>query len=322
MDPGGRGANREGGNTSEFERFSEQQIIAILKEHEAGMSTTWDLAADLLLLEVEVRRSRCFGCDAPEDAGGREPEAEAASGGAGNGQRDAEGGKKLLTPTVRRSAVRWAIEEKEYSQRRACSLIGLAPKVFRHRSRRGDDGVLRTRLKELAAERRRFGYRRLHLLLRREGFAVNHKKLYRITGRRGLWCASAVVANERLAAEHPSALPGGRNERWSLDFVSDALADARRFRVLALADDFTRECLALVADTSLSGARVARELDVVIADRGLPKTIVSDNGPELTALAMLRWQQETNVAWHYIAPDSRSRTRSQRASSAGCATNC
>ena len=105
-------------------------------------------------------------------------------------------------------------------------------------------------------------------------------------------------------------LPGGRNERWSLDFVSDAVADGRRFRILAIVDDFTRECLALVADTSLSGARVARELDAVIAARGQPKTVLSDNGPEFTALAMLRWQQETNVAWHYIQPGKPIRTRS------------
>jgi len=198
--------------------------------------------------------------------------------------------------------VRWAIEEKDYSQRRGCWLVGLAPKVYRHRSRRADDGVLRTRLKELAAVRRRFGYRRLHLLLRREGFAVNHKKLYRIYREERLVVRKRGGRKRALGSRAPIALPGGRNERWSLDFVSDALADGRRFRVLAIVDDFTRECLPLVADTSLSGVRVARELDVVIADRGLPKTVVSDNGPELTALAMLRWQQETNVAWHYIAP--------------------
>jgi putative transposase len=98
------------------------------------------------------------------------------------------------------------------------------------------------------------------------------------------------------------AMPAGRNQRWSLDFVSDALADGRRFRVLTVVDDFTRECLGLVADTSLSGARVARELDVIIAARGRPRTIVSDNGTELTSTAMLRWQEETGVAWHYIQP--------------------
>jgi len=97
-------------------------------------------------------------------------------------------------------------------------------------------------------------------------------------------------------------LPTCVNERWSLDFVSDAFTDGRRFRVLAVIDDYSRECLALVADTSLSGGRVARELDILIARRGPPKTIVSDNGTEFTSMAILKWCQETKVGWHYIAP--------------------
>ena len=108
---------------------------------------------------------------------------------------------------------------------------------------------------------------------------------------------------KRALGTRAPLLPASRaNERWSLDFVSDALADGRRFRVLAIVDDFTRECLALVADTSLSGARVTRELDCVIAVRGKPAMIVSDNGTELTATAMLRWQQDTGIDWHYIQP--------------------
>ena len=98
------------------------------------------------------------------------------------------------------------------------------------------------------------------------------------------------------------ALPQGPNQRWSLDFLSDAMTDGRRFRILAIVDDFTRECLALVADTSLPGLRVARELDILIAIRGCPATIVSDNGTELTSMAMLRWSQDRQVEWHYIAP--------------------
>jgi putative transposase len=198
--------------------------------------------------------------------------------------------------------VSWAINEKEYSQRRACRLIGLAPKVYRYRTRRADDGVLRTRLLALAACRRRFGYRRLHLLLRREGFAVNHKKLYRIYREEKLVVRKRGGRKRALGMRVPIAMPKAANERWSLDFVSDAFADGRRFRVLGIVDDFTRECLALVADTSLSGARVARELDAIIAARGKPKTIVSDNGSELTSTAILRWQQETGIAWHYIQP--------------------
>ena len=97
-------------------------------------------------------------------------------------------------------------------------------------------------------------------------------------------------------------LPQGANQRWSLDFVSDVMADGRRFRVLVIVDDFTRECLALVVDTSISGRRVARELDAIVAARGKPLLIVSDNGTELTSHTILRWQQECVVGWHYIAP--------------------
>ena len=100
----------------------------------------------------------------------------------------------------------------------------------------------------------------------------------------------------------PLAIPQGPNQRWSVDFLSDALADGRRFRILAIVDDFTRECLVLVPDTSLPGLRVVREFDTVIAIRGRPAMIVSDNGTEFTSIAMLRWSQEHQVEWHYIAP--------------------
>src|SRR5947208_11894650 len=115
---------------------------------------------------------------------------------------------------------------------------------------------------------------------------------------------SAVVGGRKraLGTRAPLLLPQGPNQRWSLDFLSDALSDGRRFRILAIVDDFTRECLALVADTSLSGLRVARELDAIIAERGKPLHCISDNGTELTSMAILRWCQETGVDWHYIAP--------------------
>ena len=105
-----------------------------------------------------------------------------------------------------------------------------------------------------------------------------------------------------LGTRAPLALPQGLNQRWSLDFMHDQLSDGRRFRILAIVDDFTRECLALVADTSLSGLRVGRELDAIIARRGKPAICVSDNGTELTSVAILRWSQESGVEWHYIAP--------------------
>ena len=154
----------------------------------------------------------------------------------------------------------------------------------------------------LSAERRRFGYRRLHLMLDREGIHVNHKKLRRLYREEGLQVRRRGGRKRALGTRSPIILPEGPNQRWSLDFVSDAFVDGRRFRILCVVDDFTRECLTLVADTSLSGLRVGRELDAVIARRGRPGTIVSDNGTELTSMAILRWSQDRKVAWHYIAP--------------------
>jgi putative transposase len=198
--------------------------------------------------------------------------------------------------------VNWAIEEKSYSQRRACGLIGLDAKTYRYASRRSDDADLRARLKVLASERRRFGYRRLHILLKREGAALNHKKLFRLYREERLSVRRRGGRKRALGTRAPMTLPQGPNQRWSLDFVSDMLADGRRFRVLVVVDDFTRECLALIVDISLSGIRVARELDALVAVRGQPLMIVSDNGTELTSRAILQWQEDQIVEWHYIAP--------------------
>jgi len=173
--------------------------------------------------------------------------------------------------------VTWAINEKSCSQTRACGLVGMHARTFRRKPTLRDDGVLRTRLKVLAAERSRFGYRRLHILLRREGLFVNHKQLFRIYREERLTVRKRGGRKRAIGTRAPLDVPHVRNERWSLDFVSDALSDGRRFRILAVVDDFSRECLGLVADTSLSGARVARELDRIIANRGRPKTIVIDN---------------------------------------------
>ena len=196
----------------------------------------------------------------------------------------------------------WAVEEKSYSQRRACGLIGLHPKTYRYASRRSDDIELRARLKALASARRRFGYRRLHILLKREGVVLNHKKLFRLYREERLTVRRRGGRKRALGTRAPMTLPQGPNQRWSLDFVSDTLTDGRRFRVLVVVDDFTRECLALVVDTSLSGIRVARELDALVTTRGRPLMIVSDNGTELTSRAILHWQEDQVVEWHYIAP--------------------
>ena len=192
--------------------------------------------------------------------------------------------------------------DKGCSQRRACGLVGLAPKTYRYISRRPDDEPIRQRLRELASERRRFGDRRLHILLRREGTILNWKKLYRLYREERLMVRKRGGRKRALGTRAPLTIPQSANQRWSLDFVSDALACSRKFRVLTVVDDFSRECLALVVDNSLSGIRVARELDRLIQGRGSPCMIVSDNGTELTSRAILAWQQDHRVEWHYIAP--------------------
>ena len=174
---------------------------------------------------------------------------------------------------------------------------------MRYRHRRADDAAIRTRLKELAAERRRFGWRRLKLLLEREGIRMNHKKLRRLYTEERLQVRRRGGRKRALGTRAPMALPQGPNQRWSLDFASDTLTDGRRFRILVVVDDFTRECLCLVADTSLSGRRVARELTAIMTRRGArPLLCVSDNGTELTSNAILTWSQDSKVGWHYIAP--------------------
>ncbi len=195
-----------------------------------------------------------------------------------------------------------ARETHGISERRACSVIGADRTSMRYRHRRADDAATRIRLKELAAERRRFGWRRLKLLLEREGTRMNHKKLRRLYTEERLQVRRRGGRKRALGTRTPMLLPQGPNQRWSLDFASDTLTDGRRFRILAVVDDFTRESLCLVPDTSLSGARVARELDAIIARRGGPLLCVSDNGTELTSVAILTWCQERLVSWHYIAP--------------------
>ena len=204
----------------------------------------------------------------------------------------------MVTPAAKREAVVHLCETHEVSQRRACSVIEADRTSVRYRARRPDDQSIRDRLREIAAERRRFGYRRLHILLEREGVLLNHKKLRRLYREERLQVRRRGGRKRALGTRAPMAMPQGINQRWSLDFVSDTLTDSRRFCILAVVDDFTRECLCLIADTSLSGARVTRELDTLVGLRGRPQAIVSDNGTEFTSMAILRWSQETQMALH------------------------
>lgn len=201
----------------------------------------------------------------------------------------------------RRAAALEAMSKHDISQRRACRLVGVDPKTVR-RARVPDNPQIRKRMRELAGERRRFGYRRIGLMLEREGIIMNHKKLRRIYGEEKLQVKRRRGRKRAQGTRTAMPVPDGPGKRWSLDFLSDVFGAGRRFRILSVIDDFSRECLALIADTSLGGARVARELDALIARYGKPQTIVSDNGTELTSRAMLEWQNRTGIAWHYIAP--------------------
>jgi putative transposase len=180
--------------------------------------------------------------------------------------------------------------------------MGVDRSSMRYSTRRACDAAVRLCIRELAAQRRRFGYRRLHLLLTREGHHMNHKRFRRLYREEKLQVRRRGGRKRALGVRAPLKLPSGPNERWSLDFVSDCFTDGRRFRILAIVDDFTRESLALIPDTSLSGARVARELGALIERRGRPRSCVSDNGTELTSMAILKWSEASGVDWHYIAP--------------------
>ena len=208
----------------------------------------------------------------------------------------------MVTPVAKRQAVAHLVANHEMSERRACRVIGCCRMTMRYEVIRQDDPVLRERLKELAKARRRFGYRRLHVFLRREGFDLNHKRLFRIYREEQLHVRRRGGRKRAMGTRAPMVLPLMPNQRWSLDFVSDQLTDGRRFSIMTVVDDCTRECLALIADTSLSGARVARELATLFEARGKPQTIVSDNGTEFTSNAILKFVDDHKFDWHYIAP--------------------
>ena len=192
-------------------------------------------------------------------------------------------------------------EQCAVSARRAQGVVGLS-RGTAHYKRRRVDADLRAALCRLASERRRFGYRRLAILLRREGYDCNLKKIYRLYREEGLMVKRRKGRKRARGTRQPLPRPDSINQVWSLDFLSDALADGRRFRVLGVMDQCSRECLALVADTSIGGVRVVRELEALVHRRGKPKVIVSDNGTELTSRAVLQWSSAQCIDWHYITP--------------------
>jgi transposase InsO family protein len=208
----------------------------------------------------------------------------------------------MVGPAAKREAVAHLQAELGLSERRACSIVSADRKMIRYLSCRPPDTELRVQLRELANARRRFGYRRLYVLLRQHGEQSGLNRIYRLYREEGLSVRKRRARRRAVGTRAPILVEARPNARWSLDFVHDQFASGRRFRILNIVDDVTRECLAAIPDTSIPGRRVARELTALIDRRGKPGMIVSDNGTEFTCNAMLTWSEDNQIAWHFIAP--------------------
>jgi putative transposase len=203
---------------------------------------------------------------------------------------------------MKRETAKDFMDSYRLSERHACQLAGLARSVGRYLSKR-DDSELKVKIIEIAQLRRRFGYRRIHALLQPDGKEINHKRVYRLYKEAKLALKKRrfgrkKATGSRLTIEKPNAV----NERWSMDFVADKLSDGRRIRVLTIQDDYSRLALGTIADNSISGVRVIRELECIMKKRGKPKMIISDNGTEFTSNAVIKWSMEQGISWHYITP--------------------
>jgi len=200
-----------------------------------------------------------------------------------------------------RAATRYLVETYGAGQRKACELVGIARSSYRYESRKRDE-ELRVLLLRLGQEQPRYGYRRLAVLLRREGVAVNHKRIFRVYRAAGLSvrrkCRKRLV---RMGSNLGEPITKA-NQQWGIDFVHDVLATGRKFRIFSVVDACSRECPRLEVDTAFPSRQVTRTLDEVIAARGKPESIRLDNGPELTSRHFLAWAQERQIELRYIDP--------------------
>jgi putative transposase len=209
----------------------------------------------------------------------------------------------MVRPDARRAVVRWAEDAYRVSERRACRALGVNRSVVRYRSVRPHQTVLRERVRELAAVRVHSGYRQIHVFLRREGWPVNAKRVYRLYTEEGLTLKRRRPKRHRSAAvrQQPGA-PVAPHEAWAMDFIHDTLADGRTIRVLTAIDVFTRECVALEAAPSFRGSDVARALGAAGSTRQLPARIRVDNGTEFTSKALDHWAYWNQVQLDFIRP--------------------
>ncbi|MBL7714069.1 MAG: IS3 family transposase [Bdellovibrionales bacterium] len=210
--------------------------------------------------------------------------------------------KKNLKPARKRELVRYLKEKFQLSERRSCRLVQLWRSTARYVHHRRDDSALRARIKEIAHSRPRFGYQRVYVILRREGWLVNKKRVYRIYIEEGL---QVRTKKRKKRASHLRVVPpvaSQQNERWSMDFVHDNLYDGRKFRALTVVDNYTRECKTIAADFHLNGKKVAEVLTQVARRHGLPKLITVDNGSEFISKALDLWAYQNNVKLDFIRP--------------------
>jgi putative transposase len=207
-----------------------------------------------------------------------------------------------LSPQARRAAVNVLMTERSFGVTRACGLVGISRSLYRYRSRREDSALLRARIEEIAAVKRRYGYRRVYLRLRREGWQVNRKRVYRLYRDAGLAVRRRKRKRIGVFERKPLPKPTSANVSWSMDFVADGLIGGRRLRCLTIVDDCTRECLAIEVDTSITGVRVQAVLDRLADTRGLPQSITVDNGPEFDGTVLDKWAYRMHVHLSFIRP--------------------
>lgn len=207
-----------------------------------------------------------------------------------------------MSPQARREAVGILTAERGLGVTRACGLVGISRSLYSYASCRSPALELRSRIAELAAQKRRYGYRRIQALLRREGWSVNHKRTYRLYREQGLMVRKRNRKRIGIAERLPLAKATAPNQSWSMDYVADALIDGRKLRALTIVDDFTRECLAIEVDTSLPGSRVVAVLERLADTRGLPSSITVDHGPEFEGRVLDAWAYMRAVRLAFIRP--------------------
>ncbi|MBO2692926.1 IS3 family transposase [Shewanella algae] len=290
-------------------RYTEEQIIKAIKQHEAGAKVD-DICREMGISTGTFYnwRSKYAGLEVNEAKRLRELEAEnnKLKKMLADKMLEVEAMKdvlfkKVVTPAAKKPVAQHLIEGFSLSERVACKLAGLSRTAFRYQPRKKPDNGLRQRLKALATQYPRYGYLMLHGLLRGEGWVKNRKRTYRLYTEEGLQVRTK-KRKKLTRPRQPMEVPTAPNQRWSMDFVSDQLSNGRRFRVLNVVDDYSREMVGQLVSVAISGRQVARFLDQLMEERGKPKKVTCDNGTEFTSKAMFFWSKETGVTLGFIQP--------------------